>query len=430
MSHTNKVLKSIATSEEYKSLCAAIDSRDYQALYSAFTKLSQLLKDANKEVEEKIDNLPRQNKDEDRRKFQKAFDMRSQAVVPQWHWINAQIQKQNVMDGVVISIGKMGDPITRTPAGKLVVLNGSKAKEGDKVTFTVVTEGPKINFGKQFELTPDTFYFVLNHDLYQKIDDLLDVVQKGLESVPGTSEAENLSRMDEMLKKLEEVRELTSKMLDVEKEKILNRILVYRKRLLGPVIEKMALDLISNEEEKALRELCGGDEEKIAVVLTAPGLYSPKSFNVFKEGLFDGDKIRGYEQILAEHENKIDTMDSALKFEEFKASIDELLPKAQLYVDRMEQLFKRLQSKAKQLTNTVVDDKTGSTEALLGKIKEAFSEKALANELLYSFKSAAVYFDARGAAMNLKTKMGDTKCATAEAILKQYLRQRVNRAIS
>jgi hypothetical protein len=430
MSHTNKILRTIATGEEYKSLCAAIDNRDYQTLYTAFTRLSHMLKEAGKEVEDKIDNLPRQNKDEDRRKFQKAFEMRSQAAVPQWHWINSQIQKQNIIDGIVVSIGKMGDPITRTPAGKLVVLSGSKAKEGDKVTFTVVSEGPKIDFGRQFELTPDNFYFLLNQEVHQKVNDSLDAVQKELESFPGTSDAENLSRMDKMLKMLEEVRELSPKMLDIEREKVLKRVMIYRRRLLGSIVEKLALDLISDEEEKAIRELCGGDEAKIAVVLTAPGLFNPKSFSVFKEGLFNGDKIRGYEEILAENENKIDTMDSALKFEEFKAAIDELQPKAQLYVDKMEQLFQRLRFKAKQLSNTIVDDKTGSTEAVLGKIGEAFSEKELGNELQYVFRSAKVYLDARGATMNLKAKLGDTKYAVAESILKPYLRQKVDRAFS
>ncbi len=430
MSNTAKILKSIATGEEYKSLCAAIENRDYKVLYDAFTKVSQLLRDAGKEIEGKIENLPRQNKEEERQKFQKAFEQRSQSVVPQWHWINAQIKKQNIIEGVVVSIGKMGDPISRTPAGKLVVLTGSKAKEGDKVTFTVVSVGPKIDFGRQFELTPDTFYLILNQEALLKVKDSLDTVQKKLDTYPGSNDAENLSQMDEMLKTLEEARALAPKMLDIEREKMLNRAMIYRRRLLGPVVEKMALTYVSNEEERAIKDLCGNDESRIAAVFTVPGLFSPKTFNIFKENLFDGDKIRGYEQILEEREKTIDTMDSALKFEDFKANIKELQPAAQLYIDRMEQLFKRINLKAKQLTNSIVDDKAGNSEAVSNKITEAFSEKELGNEIQRVFHNPEEYFDARKATMDLKTKLGDTQCTAAEAILKPYLRQKIDRAFN
>ena len=90
--------------------------------------------------------------------------------------------------------------------------------------------------------------------------DSLDVVQKKLESFPVTSDADNLSRMDEMLKTLEEVSELAAKMLDSERERVLNRVMTYRRRLLGSMVEKLAVDLVFQEEEKAIKELCGDDE--------------------------------------------------------------------------------------------------------------------------------------------------------------------------
>jgi hypothetical protein len=427
MSHTAKSLKSIATGEDYKALCAAIDSRDYQTLYNSYTKLSQLLTDAGKEIEGKIDNLPRRNKDEDLQKFQKAFEQRSRTAVPQWYWIKSQIQKQNIMDGVVVSMGKMGDPLTRTPAGRLVVLSGSKAKEGDKVTFSVVSEGPKIDFGRQFELTPDSFYFLLNQEVHQQVKDSLDAIQQKLDSFPGASDADNLSQMDEMLKAMEEVRGLAPKLLDIEREKVLNRVAGFRRRLLGSMVEKLALDTVIKEEEKAIKELCPDDGAQ-AAALSAPGLYRSLTFRAFKEGLFKGDELRGFEEILGEHEKKMDTMESAMKFEEFKAGMSVLQPKAKLYVDGMERLFQRIQFKAKQLTNTIMNEKTDSAEAVLSKIGEAFSEKALGNELKRVFRSAEEYFDARGAATDLKARLGDTQCAAAEAIIKPYLRQTVNRA--
>ena len=63
-------------------------------------------------------------------------------------------------------------------------------------------------------------------------------------------------------------------------------------------------------------------------------------------------------------------MDAARKFEELKSSIDELQPEVQFYIDGMERLLKRLKLKAKQLANTISDDKSGSAEVVLNKIKE------------------------------------------------------------
>jgi hypothetical protein len=428
MSQTTNKLKSIAVGEEYKSLCAAIVSRDYQTLYKSFTQISQLLSEARKEIEAKIDSLPRRNKEEDRQKFQRAFEMRSQTAVPQWHWINSKIKKQNIIEGVVVSIGKMGDPITRTPSGKLVALSGSKAKEGDNVVFTIVSAGPKIDFGQQFELTPNTLQVLLNQEVYQKVKDSLDIVEKKLESFPITSDADNLSRLDEMLKTLEEASELAAKMLDSERERVLNRVMTHRRRLLGSMVEKLAVDLVFQEEEKAIKELCGDDEEQVAMALTAPGLFHPQALLVFKEELFDGDKLRGYEKILEKREKHLDTMDSAMKFEDFKASINKLQPKAKQYIDSMEQLFQGLHFIAKQLTTTIINDNTDSSKAILGKIREAFSEKALGDELRHVFRNTKDYFDMREAAIHLKAKLGDTECTTAEALLKPYLLQKVNRA--
>ena len=82
-----------------------------------------------------------------------------------------------------------------------------------------------------------------------------------------------------------------------------------------------------------------------------------------------------------------------MKFEDFKASINELQPKAKQYIDSMEQLFQGLHFIAKQLTDTIINDNTGSSEAILGKIREAFSEKALGDELRHVFRNTEEYFD-------------------------------------
>jgi len=427
MSHTSKTLKSIAAGEEYKSLVSAIEKRDYQSLYESYMKVAKLLEEAGKGIEEKIENLPRRNKDEDRQKFQTAFALRSRTALPQWYGIKSEIQKQKIMDGVVVSIGKKGDPLARTPEGKLVVLSGSSAKEGDRVTLKVITEGEKLGFGRQFELTPESFYFMLNQEVYQQVRDSLDFVHKSVESYTGAGD-ESLTMFGEILRVLEEVRELVPKIQESDRENVTNRILFYRRRLMSATVEKLVLDLIATEEEKGIKELCAGDEAQITCALNAPGLFRPRSFQAFREGLFTGDKLRGYTEVMGNLEKGLDTMDSALQFMEFKAGMEGLQPRAKLYVDKMERFLRRLQEKARQFSITLADDRTGNVEEIRAKIQEAFSEKVLGNELSRVFRTAGEFFDTRGAALELKAKLGDTQCLAAETELKPYLRHKVNRA--
>jgi hypothetical protein len=121
-------------------------------------------------------------------------------------------------------------------------------------------------------------------------------------------------------------------------------------------------------------------------------------------------------------------MDSALQFMEFKAGMEGLQPRAKLYVDKMDRFLRRLQEKARQFSFNLAEDRTSNVEEIMSRIKEAFSEKALGNELCRAFRTAGEFFDTRGAALELKAKLGDAQCLTAEAALKPYLRQKVERA--
>jgi len=73
MSNTKKTLKRIASSEEYQALVTAIDQTDYESIFSSYVQISRLLEEAGSEIEKTIENLPRRNKDDERRRFQSAF---------------------------------------------------------------------------------------------------------------------------------------------------------------------------------------------------------------------------------------------------------------------------------------------------------------------------------------------------------------------
>src|SRR4030042_34854 len=152
MSQTVKTLKKIASSEEYKALEAGVKELNPEAIAEAYNKISAIVEEAEKPILEQIQKLNRQNKDLDLQNFRSAFASRSKSVLPQWHWVNEQLLKQKVMEGRVIGKGTRGDPLVRSPEGRIVVIrDGPNLKEGDKVRFRVTSEGQKIDFGVIFE---------------------------------------------------------------------------------------------------------------------------------------------------------------------------------------------------------------------------------------------------------------------------------------
>ena len=73
MSQTRKTLKKIASTDQYQALATAVKEDDYETIVSSYIKLSQLLEEAEREIEGKIQSLPRRNKGEDYKRFRTAF---------------------------------------------------------------------------------------------------------------------------------------------------------------------------------------------------------------------------------------------------------------------------------------------------------------------------------------------------------------------
>ncbi|MFH1381412.1 MAG: hypothetical protein ABIH70_00775 [Chloroflexota bacterium] len=427
MSQTKKVLKQIASSEEYQTLVTAIEKADYESIFNSYIQIAKQLEDAGKEINEKIQGLTRRNKEEDSQKFQSAFALRAESMIPRWYWLNTELKKQGITEGEVIGLGSKGDPLARTPEGRIVVIRGTALKEGDKVKFRVVATGEKIDFGRVFELTPQFLYFIFNQETHTKINDLLATIREQLNKYQGNTDQITPEELAQLLKQLAEIRELTDQLQSEEKERLSAILVAYRKRLFRDFIPRLAFELLSRTEENEIKESCLTDEERSAA-LSAHGLFRRDVFEAAKTGLFSGDKIKGYDEMLTKLESNLDSMNSALQFMEFKAAMEEMALPAKRYVEKMDRFFDRLSAKANQLSFTLAEDKVCNVEDITSAISGAFSGESLNIELRRTFRHAEEYFTLRGALVQLKTKLGDNGAAAAEATLRPYLHRKIELA--
>ena len=428
MSQTSKTLKKIASGEEYQALVAAVEQADYEAIFNTYTQITRLLEEAQKEIEERIQNLPRHNKDEDCQKFRSAFASRCRTTLPQWYLIDSELKKQNIMEGEVLGLGSKGDPLARTPQGRVVVIRGGNLKEGDKVKFKVISEGGKVDFGSVFELSPHTFYLILNQDTRDRIRDSFASLREYINNSSDGTDEDRLSQLSQLLKQLEEVRELASKLREEDREKTLARVVAHRRRLLTDAVMKLAFDFLAQQEEKDIEDCCQS-EQQAASALSAPGIFRQRTYEAVKAELLSREKPKAYQETLDKLENNMDSMNSALEFLDFKAEIDKLYPTAKKYLQRMDQLFQRLSQKAIQVAFELGEDKLYDMSDIRSAIENAFSGKALYSELRRAFRSPEEFFSLRVAFGELRARLGNRENSEAEMALKPYLSQVIASAL-
>lgn len=428
MSQTSKTLKKIASGEEYQALVVAVEQADYEAIFNTYMQITGLLEEAQKEIEERIQNLLRHNKDEDCQKFRSAFASRCKTILPQWYLIDSELKKQNIMEGEVFGLGSKGDPLARTSQGRVVVIRGGNLKEGDKVKFKVISEGEKVDFGRVFELSPNTFYLILNQDTLDKIRDSFASLREYINNPSDGTDEDRLSQLSQLLKQLEEVRELASKLREEDREKTLAMVVAHRRRLLKDAVMKLAFDFLAQQEEKDIEDCCQS-EQQVACALSAPGIFRQRTYEAVKAELLSREKPKAYQETLDKLENNMDSMNSALEFLDFKAEIDKLYPTAKKYLQRMDQLFQRLSQKARQVAFELGEDKLSDMSDVRSAIEDAFSGKALYSELRRAFRSPEEFFSLRVAFGELRARLGDKENSEAETALKPYLSQIIASAL-
>lgn len=425
MSQTKAALKQIASSEEYKALAEAIEKGDFATICKSYLSVAGVLEKTKSEIKEKIKNLPRRNKEAEYQRFVNAFDVRARATLPFWYKVDSELKSRKIMEGVVVGIGSKGDPLVRTDTGRLVVLNDAKLTEGVKVRFRVVAESEKVDFGRVFELTAESFYSILTEDAREKIRTSFISVRG---RIGASAEGYDSAGLDEALKELENVRQLADKLQPEEKERAIARAKIQRRQLLNQVCMQMMFDTIAQEEEREIRGLYAGDEKKIAEALAAPGLFRQQSYAKAKEEVFAGDEVHGFAEVLSRMEDQVDNMQAAMDLLQFKAKIEDAIPKAKGYLEGMERLYDGLARRLNRLVPELVEANISETKQVMSAITNAFLPEVLASELRRAFHGSEDFSALRGAFVELRTRFGDPNGAVEEAAFKPYLQQRIEQA--
>ena len=434
MSHTRKVLKEIASSVEYEALMTATKQADYEAMFSNYGRILERLKEGKETVGKNIENLPVRDRQKHQGKFSHAFELAIERILPVWHQLDQQLKSDlangGVMDGEVFGFGRKGDPLVRTPEGTIVVLQGSKLKEGEQVMFRVVHQREKINFGMVFELNPRSFYLIMTQQAQEKIKNTLGWVEERLGSFPEQWNEGQLSESGDLLQRLEEVERLSSALQAVDRDRIVAQVLKHRKRLLYGAGTSMMFEFISRQEEKDIENFYQDGCEEKAEALLAMGLFRRHTYEMAKEQLFSGGNAGGYEAILGEMGNKVDSMDAAMKLMEFKSAMDEVYPKARKYFAKMDHLFEILVERSKQIADVLSSRGAVTPEEIRLAIEKAFSEEALFFELRQVFRGSKEFLSLRSAFAEVNRRLGNQKTVSSESAFSPYLRHKVLQVFS
>ncbi|NQT48586.1 MAG: hypothetical protein HQ578_06385 [Chloroflexi bacterium] len=432
MSHTSRVLKEIAASEEYGSLETAVEQGDYEAMFDNYMSILEGLKGGRETIEESIENLPVQNKGDRRDKFSHAFEVAIERILPVWSGLDRRLKsglsRSYVMEGEVFGFGKKGDPLVRTPEGVIVVLKGSELEQGGRALFRVVQETEKLSFGKVFELNRQSFYFLITQEAHDRIQEALELIDDRL-SVFQESENEGLpSELGDLLQELEEIRKLCSTLRARERDAVTARVVNYRKRLLFSIGTKIMFDFISRREEEDIDSFYQDGKEEKAKALSAVGLFRHYTYAVPKQKLLLGDEPEGYVEMLNKMNDEVDSMHSAMEFLEFKSAVDDVYPKAKRYLEKTDRLFSSLVGRANRVTEAVSKEDVVDPDKIRLAIERVFAEETLFSELRKAFQSSQEFFSLRGAFAELNRNLGDQESVATEAAFRSYLRHKILQA--
>jgi|GEM_PF-1643343 len=428
MSQTKRILKEIASSEDYQALATAMERVDYEAMFASYRRISQLLSEGKRKIEESLQNLPVQNRDEHRDKFLRAFELATERMLPLWHQLNSELIKKKVMEGEVFDFGKKGDPLVKRPEGTIVVLPGSKLEKGERVRFRVVQEAEKLNFGQVFDLNPQSFYLLITEEAREKIRNSLALIGDRLKTSQQPWNEGSLSELGELLQKLEEIKKLSSKLQAEDRERVAAQVAKHRKRLLQGVSMRLMFDFTSQQEEREIENFYQDSHQEKTKALLALGLFRRHTYEATREKLFLGDSPEGYTEVLSQMENKVDSMDSAIELLKLKSAIDEVYPKAKGYFEKMDRLFENLTQRAKQVADVLSNKEVVDPEEVYRTIKNAFSEEVLFLELRKAFRSSKEFLSLRGAFTELNRWLRNQETLSSEAAFRPYLHHKVLQA--
>ena len=424
MSQAIRALKSIASQPEYKSLAEAIEVADYDKVCQSYVQVSELLRKAKTEILDKIQSLPRRNKDEDCQSFLAAVAAHQVSILPQWHWLDSLLKEQRIFEGEVVGFGSKGDPLAKTSEGKIVVLAGSALTKDSKVALQVTGQGRNVNFGKVFEFTSDSLYQIVRRDILGRIRISLDSVKQRIPECLVHPVEEGFTKLSDLLTRLEEIRGLASRLRAEDREKVLDRILAYRKKLLSEVGVSLIFELLSREEETDIRESCQGDEQRTALALSAPGILRHKAHEALKAELFAGEDLRKCVEIQQKLKAGPYSLDTDLELAGLKWRTEKVYPASERYMEKIEALYTRFYERAQKVAYVIAEDRICGIEDIRRTFRQAFSDVYIATELRQVFQSMDEYRSLRADLAELRSVLGDEKSLAAESALQPYLEKR------
>lgn len=429
MSNTKKILRDIASGEEYKELSDAVEQADYEGIFDSYMSISKLIDSGKEQIEEGIQSLPVRSRDERLDKFRQSFDLAIKRTLPLWHQLNQALLKSRIMEGKIFGFGKKGDPLVRTPEGTLVALRGSKLEEGNLARFVVEYEGEKISIGRVIDLNPHTFYSLITQESRERIRHSFASIEEKLKTSRELLNEGSFPQLGELLSELEEIKKLPSTFKPEERERIISQILNYRNSLLYDTVVRSMFDFISQQEEKSIEDFYHNRNEEKVKALSALGLFRRHSYETAEKLLLNA-KPEEHGQALNEIEDEIDSMDSAMKLMDFRAAIDRAYPKAKSYLSKMNRLFDRLIKKVGQVIDALPEAGIIELEEIQLATENAFGGNTLFLELRKSFKSSKEFFSLRGAYSELIRKMGDQEKIAAETVFRSYLNHIIPQAFA
>lgn len=424
MSNTKKLLSEIASGTEYKALAAAIEKVDYQAIFDSYMQIYRLINNGKGRIEEGIKSLPVQSKNDHLDKFKQTFDVAIERILPLWHQLNLVITRKQIMEGEVFSIGKKGDPLVRTPQGRIIALRGTKLELGDKVTFVVEYEGEKVGMGRVFNLDAQSFYNLITQEPRERIRKALASIEDRMKASPANLDKDSLSLFGELLAELEGIKKFPASFNSEEQKRVISQVLIHRKRLIHDMGVKFMFDFLSRQEEKEIEDFFQDRLEEKTKALSALGLFRRQTYEA-AEKLIPGDKSEELGQAFSGGEDEVNSMASIMKLMDFKDSIDRILPKAKSYLDSMNRIFDNLTRRVRQVTDALSESDTVDPEEIRQAIKKAFGEDALSLELKASFRTSREFLSLRGAYSELVKKLKDQESIAAETAFRSYLNHKI-----
>ncbi len=353
-----------------------------------------------------------------------AFAAHQVTVLPQWHWLDSLLKEQRIFEGEVIGFGSKGDPLAKTSEGKIVVLAGSALAKGAWVMFQVTGQTRNVDFGKVFKLTSDGLYRIISRDMLGRIGTSLDSVKERIHKCPARPDEDGFNKLSELLTALEGVRELALRLRAGHRKKSLDRIIAYRKMLLNESGVNLIFELLSREEEMEIRESCQGNEHRVALALSAPGLLRYQAHEALKAGLFAGEDLRMCVEIQEKLRDEPYSLDTALELAELKWRTERVYPVAKSYMEKMDALYARFQIRAREVSSVIAEDRICSVEDMRRTFQQAFSDAYVATELRQVFQSLDEYHSLRAGLAELRSVLGDEKSMAAESALQPYLDKR------